>query len=246
MTEKEFLQTYDSSKYEKPSVTVDILIFTINQDMELELLLIKRGAHPFKDKWALPGGFVNMKESLDEAARRELREETGADGEFHLEQLYTFGTVDRDPRMRVISVAYMALVPKTSIKLKAGDDAAEAEFFQAAVHNWEVTFRSQSGKVISMEDMAFDHAEIIRTGLKRLAGKLDYTDIAFELLEDKNNFTIGELQKIYECIKGQTLNTGNFWKSFKKKYVDEKIVIETEHLSQRFSKKPSKCYRYIR
>ena len=129
MTEEEYLKTYNPNKYEKPSVTTDILIFTVNENHELELLLIKRGGHPYKGKWAIPGGFVNMTESLDDGAKRELKEETGLSGDYHLEQLYTFGGVNRDPRMRVISVAYMALIPKAALLPRAGDDAAEAMFF---------------------------------------------------------------------------------------------------------------------
>ena len=138
LTEEEFLKTYDSSKYEKPSVTVDVLIFTIfNEksdnyrkldDKKLSLLLIKRAGHPYKDKWAIPGGFVNMDESLEEGAKRELKEETSVEN-VYLEQLYTYGDVNRDPRMRVISSAYMALVNSDKINVEAGDDASDARWF---------------------------------------------------------------------------------------------------------------------
>ena len=113
LTEAEFIRQYDPNRYEKPAVTVDMLIFTVNpeKDDSLELLMIERGGHPFLGKWAIPGGFVEMEESLEEAAARELKEETDL-SDIYMEQLYTFGDVGRDPRMRVISVAYMALVPK--------------------------------------------------------------------------------------------------------------------------------------
>lgn len=137
-TEKEFLKDYDVSKYEKPSVTVDILIYTVfNQDIDnyrklpnkvLEVLLIKRKDHPFKDKWAIPGGFVNINENLDEAARRELKEETNLEN-IYLEQLYTYGDVLRDPRSRVISCTYMSLVDRTHLNVKANDDAKDARWF---------------------------------------------------------------------------------------------------------------------
>lgn len=130
LTEQEFLAQYDPGRYEKPAVTVDMLIFTVNprKDYGLELLMIERGGHPFLGKWALPGGFVEMEESVDEAAVRELKEETGL-SDIYMEQLYTFGDVGRDPRMRVISVAYMALVPKERLRPVAGDDAAKVRWF---------------------------------------------------------------------------------------------------------------------
>lgn len=143
MTQEKFLQEYDASKYKKPSVTVDMLVFSLGQEeatdirkvdnRTLRVLLIKRGEHPFKDCWALPGGFVKMEENLDEAAYRELKEETNVE-EGYLEQLYTFGDVDRDPRLRVISCAYMSLIDASRVELKASSDAKEAKWF-------DVTYR---------------------------------------------------------------------------------------------------------
>ena len=138
MNEKKFLSQYDSSKYEKPSVTVDTLIFSIHKNQEhnarklperqLQILLVKRKEHPYKGQWAIPGGFVKMDESLGQAANRELMEETGLHIGY-MEQLYTWGDVNRDPRMRVISVSYMALIDGDKSSLEAGDDAEEAEWF---------------------------------------------------------------------------------------------------------------------
>lgn len=143
MNQETFLKQYDASKYEKPSVTVDMAVFTLGQyesgdirkvdERVLRILLIKRGAHPFKDCWALPGGFVKIDESLDEAAYRELKEETNVDSGY-LEQLYTFGTVDRDPRLRVISCAYLSLIDAEHIQVRADSDAADAKWF-------DVTYR---------------------------------------------------------------------------------------------------------
>jgi 8-oxo-dGTP diphosphatase len=139
LTEQEFLQKYDASIYERPSVTVDMLIFTVfdkQQDnyrklseKSLQLLLIKRGEHPFLGQWALPGGFVSVYESIEAAAQRELKSETNVDNHY-MEQLFTWGDVDRDPRTRVISTSYMALVDRTSVDVKAGDDAADAQWFE--------------------------------------------------------------------------------------------------------------------
>ncbi|GED69609.1 ADP-ribose pyrophosphatase [Brevibacillus reuszeri] len=138
-TEQQFLEAYDVSQFERPSVTVDMLIFTVADEEEqnyrklsaksLNILLVKRGDHPFIGQWALPGGFVSPNESLEEAAKRELRTETNIDN-IYLEQLYTWGEVDRDPRTRVISTSYMALVNSEALEVVAGDDAAEAEWFQ--------------------------------------------------------------------------------------------------------------------
>lgn len=138
LTEIEFLQQYDDSKYERPSVTVDLLILTVmdeakencrkSPEKSLKLLLIKRGDHPFLGQWALPGGFVTVNESLHAAAARELQEETNIN-QVYLEQLYTWGDVRRDPRTRVISCSYMALVDSTGLEVRAGDDAAAAQWF---------------------------------------------------------------------------------------------------------------------
>lgn len=137
-TEKEFLKEYDASIYERPSVTVDMLVFTVlDKEKEnyrrlpektLKILMIKRGDHPYMGQWALPGGFVSANESIDEAARRELKSETNVDN-IYMEQLYTFGEVHRDPRTRVISCAYMALVDSSTLELRAGEDAEDAEWF---------------------------------------------------------------------------------------------------------------------
>jgi 8-oxo-dGTP diphosphatase len=127
LTESEFIKQYDSSKYEKPSVTVDIMVFTVIKD-KLCVLLIKRGRHPFKDAWAIPGGFLHMDESAEEAAVRRIREEAGVEN-VHLEQLYTFSDVERDPRTRVISIAYHATVPAGKLHFLAGSGANEAALF---------------------------------------------------------------------------------------------------------------------
>ncbi|MGG1658191.1 NUDIX hydrolase [Brevibacillus sp. NRS-1366] len=138
-TEQQFLRDYDASQFERPSVTVDMLVFTVADEEEqnyrklspksLKILLVKRGEHPFLGQWALPGGFVSTEESLEEAAKRELRTETNIDN-IYLEQLYTWGDVGRDPRTRVISTSYMALVDSEAMEVKAGDDAADAEWFR--------------------------------------------------------------------------------------------------------------------
>lgn len=170
-------------------VTVDIVIFTI-RDRALHVLLVKRGIEPFKGRWAIPGGFVVRDESLEEAALRELEEETGV-RDVYLEQLYTFGDPGRDPRGRVVTVAYFALV-SSDRSLQAGTDAAEANWFAAA----------------SPPPLAFDHGKILATALERLRSKLEYTTVGFQLLPPK--FTLTELQRVYEAILGRPLDKRNF------------------------------------
>jgi 8-oxo-dGTP diphosphatase len=192
---KESKKTYDAGKYEKPSVTVDIIIFTI-KGHELQVLLIKRKSWPFKDMWAIPGGFVGMNEPLEEAAKRELMEETGLK-DVYLEQLYTFGEPKRDPRTRVITVGYYALISSENLKLEAATDAADARWFD----------------VDEVPKLAFDHNQILSYSLDRIRNKVEYTDIAFQLLPEK--FTFSQLQKVYEIILGKKLDKRNFRKKVK-------------------------------
>ena len=180
------------SGYPHPFVTVDVLLFTI-RDEKLQLALIKRGIEPFQNQWALPGGFVRIEEELEAAARREIEEETGVRDVF-LEQLYTFGAPNRDPRSRVITVAYYALVPGEHLTLRADTDASDASWF--ALDN--------------LPTLAFDHAEIVRVGVERLKGKLEYSDIAYGLLPAR--FRLSELQRVYETILGRALDKRNFRK----------------------------------
>ncbi|MBN1180394.1 MAG: NUDIX hydrolase [Anaerolineae bacterium] len=175
--------------YPRPSVTVDVIIFTLHDD--LQVLLIKRKYPPFAGMWAIPGGFVQEGESLEETALRELEEETGV-RDVYLEQLYTFGNPGRDPRGWVITVAYFALVPCTAVDLQAGDDAAEARWF--SIH--------------SLPLLAFDHADILPYALQRLRYKLEYSAVGFELLPE--TFTLTELQTAYETILDETLDKRNF------------------------------------
>ncbi len=179
-------------QYPRAALTVDCVVFGYDEG-ELKVLLIQRALAPFKGHWALPGGFVRLDETLDTAARRELTEEAGLTNVF-LEQLYTFGAVDRDPRERVVSVAYYALVKLSDHRAKAATDAADAEWFQ----------------ISKVPKLAFDHADILGTALARLKGKVRYEPIGFELLPPK--FTLSQLQQLYEAVLGTTLDKRNFRK----------------------------------
>jgi 8-oxo-dGTP diphosphatase len=184
---------YDQDAYEKPSVTVDVAMCTIFNN-SLQVLLIKRSFSPFKNYWAIPGGFVSIekKESLEEAAKRKLQQETGIEN-VYFEQLKTYGEPSRDPRMRVITVAYYALVPYPQLSVITPASSEDTKWFSLDC---------------PPEKMAFDHKSILADLLTRLQGKISYTPIAFSLLEKQ--FTWTELQEVYEIILGKKLLAPNF------------------------------------
>lgn len=224
--DEQFLKTYNADKYEHPSVTVDMLIFTV-EDNKLKLMLIKRKNSPYKDHWAIPGGFVNIDESVKTAAERELQEETNMSA--FLEEFGVFGEVNRDPRTRVISIGYLALIPNWQFsKMYAGDDAKEVEIFEVTYNN-----KLQFNKSI---ELAFDHDYIIRTGIEKLREKLQYTDIAFKLLGEE--FTLFDLQKVYEAILGYPLSKSNFRRSIRSKFK----LVDTGKVSKKYQR-PAKIYR---
>jgi 8-oxo-dGTP diphosphatase len=212
-------KTYDPSRYERPSVTVDLVVFTLLEGI-LHVLLVKRGQWPFAGMWALPGGFVRMQESLEEASRRELREETGV-ADVYLEQLYTFGKVDRDPRTRVITVAYFALMPVDRARLRADTDTVDVGWFSA----------------YEPPPLAFDHKEILDYAITRLRYKLEYTALAFELLPEE--FTLTEIQEAYEHILNEKLDKRNF----RRKVLQADILEETDHY-QEGHHRPARLYRF--
>ena len=181
-------------EFERPGLTVDCVIFGLNLDEEtLKVMLIQRDVEPYEGVWAIPGGIVRPGETLMQAATRELEEETGIKDVF-LEQLYTFGDPDRDPRGWIVSVAYYALVSPDKHDIRATADAREAQWFP----------------VTSVPRLAFDHEEILARALERIRGKLTYAPLGFELLPQK--FTIKQLQKVYEIVLGRTLDNRNFRK----------------------------------
>lgn len=206
--------------YPRPALTVDIVVFTL-RDNRLQVLLIQRNEEPFAGMWALPGGFVRMDESLEDAAQRELEEETGVHN-VYLEQLYTYGDPQRDPRGRVVTVAYYALIPAdTPVRTEGSSDVRQACWYP----------------VDDLPPLAFDHAAIYTYALRRLRYKLEYTAVGFELLPDK--FTLSELQHTYETILGEMLDKRNF----RRRILEAGIIEETAHLRMGEGR-PARLYRY--
>ncbi|HEX2914449.1 MAG TPA: NUDIX domain-containing protein [Chloroflexia bacterium] len=231
--EENFLKNYHPEAYDRPSVTVDIVIFTV-MDNDLKVLLIQRKSPPYQGMWAIPGGFIEMGETLEAAALRELKEETGVD-RVYLEQLYTFGDPQRDPRTRVITVAYMALVEAGQVQpLQAGSDAREADWYS----------------VYKLPELAFDHSYILNYALKRLRSKLEYTNVAFQLVPEK--FTLTELQRVYEIVWNEKLDKRNFRKRLSIKERDAKpdqdknyMLEELEETRPGGNYGPTKLYRFV-
>ena len=207
-------------EYARGALTVDCVVFGLDEH-DLKVMLIQRNLPPFEGEWALPGGFVRIDETVDDAARRELEEETGLRGVF-LEQLYTFGAVDRDPRERVVSVAYYALVNLSEHPVKAATDARDAGWF--GVHD--------------VPSLAFDHAAILEVALKRLRGKLRYQPIGFELLPRK--FTLSQLQHLYELVLERELDRRNF----RKRVLATDLLIETDEVQQDVAHRAARLYRF--
>jgi 8-oxo-dGTP diphosphatase len=182
-------------EYPRPSVTTDCIIFGFDEG-ELKILLIERGIEPFKGKWAIPGGVLQMNENVDECAQRELFEETGLEN-VYMEQLYTFSDVKRDPHGQVVTIAYYALVKLSKYKVKAGNDAKNAKWFP----------------ISEIPPLAYDHNGILEVAFKRLKGKIRYQPIGFELLPDK--FTLPDLQKLYETVLEVKIDRRNFRRKIK-------------------------------
>ncbi len=231
--EAAFLDAYVPAEFPRPSVSVDIAVFSI-VDAELQVLLVRRGVHPFKGAWALPGGFVRVGdghrdqgEDLDAAALRELHEETGLGAEaVFLEQLGAFGKAGRDPRMRIITIAYYALV-RPDLVVRAGGDATHAEWVPV--------------KGLRAKALAFDHAEILERATSRIAERIDATDIAQSLVP--KTFTIPELRAVRGIVTGEPQDPGNFRRRFQRML--EEGLIEQAPGKRITASKPAAVYRFV-
>lgn len=232
-SEEEFLKDYDSSKFEKLSMTTDILIFSVSDEVQenyrklnkkyFSILLVKRDNYPFKDKWCLPGGFVGIDEDIEDSAKRILANETNLH-DIYLEQLYTFGAPNRDPRMRVVSTSYMALIDKNRLNEQIAKNASwfnvmvleDEKTIDITLDNGNEEIKLKIGKtlkekttdrykydILLNDKLAFDHPLVIASGISRLKNKLEYTDIVFNMMPEY--FTLGDLQQVYEIILGKKL-----------------------------------------
>jgi ADP-ribose pyrophosphatase YjhB (NUDIX family) len=265
-SEEEFLNDYDDSKFKKLSMTTDIIIFSVSDGEQMSyrklsekyfsILLVKRDSYPFKDKWCLPGGFVNIDESIDDAAIRILGDETNIHN-MYLEQLYTFGDVKRDPRMRIVSTAYMALIDKNTIREKLN---ANATWFNITVSESDdiitvlldskdnhLSFKMRKilinkttnrykYEIVENKYLAFDHATVICEGITRLKNKIEYTDVVFNMMPKE--FALGELQQVYEVI----LNKKLLDPAFRRVIADK--VVKTNHVKKDAGHRPSVLFCY--
>ncbi len=263
-SEEEFLKDYDPSVYPSFAVATDILVFGISSLIKenykkldakkMSILLVKRDTYPYKDKWCLPGGFVGIDEELDEAPQRILKRETGVEN-IYLEQLYTFGGVKRDPRMRVITSSYMALVDKDKLSI---NNACWFDIINQDEENGLVTITLSNGyedikfvikktlrelttdrysfSIVENKDLAFDNPLIILSGIERLKNKIEYTDIVFNMMP--KYFTLGELQKVYEVILGKKLLDPAF-----RRIIADKVEPTDEYKTGE-GHRPSRLFKY--
>ena len=209
-------------EYPRAALTVDCVVFGLD-DADLKVLLIQRKLTPFQHAWALPGGFVRVEETLDAAARRELEEEAGV-RDVYLEQLYTFGTIDRDPRERVVTVAYFALAKLSDHRIRAATDAMGVGWFDLK----------------DLPKLAFDHEAIVARAHERLRAKVRYAPVGFELLPPR--FSLTQLQRLYEIILGTELDKRNF----RKKILAMDVLVETDEHEQGVRHRAARLYRFVR
>lgn len=211
-----------SYEYPRAALAVDCVVFGLDET-DLKVLLIQRKLQPFQHSWALPGGFVRLDETLDEAARRELEEEAGV-SDVYLEQLYTFGALDRDPRERVVTIAYYALAKLSDHRIRAATDAMGVGWFG----------------LDDLPKLAFDHVHIVERAVERLRGKVRYAPIGFELLPPR--FSLTQLQRLYEIVLGTGLDKRNF----RKKILAMDLLVETDEVEQGVRHRAARLYRFDR
>ena len=265
-SEEEFLKDYDPSKFDRLAVTTDILIFSISEEYEdnyrklsnkhFSVLLVKRDNYPYKDKWCLPGGFIKVDEDIEDAPIRILKNETGI-SDIYLEQLYTYGGVDRDPRMRVISTSYMALIDKNRLRDKLKDNASwfnitkeeDKNNIYVTLDNGTDILKYTIKKTLKEKttdrykftieentSLAFDHPLVITSGMERLKNKVSYTDVVFNMMP--KYFTLGELQQVYEIILGKKLLDPAF-----RRIIADKVE-KTNKMKTGGGHRPSYMFRY--
>lgn len=247
--EQAFLDDYDPQAYDRPSVAVDVAVISA-VDGKLRTLLVRRTQHPFRDSWALPGGFVAMDESLEDAAARVLASKARLQS-VYLEQLYTFGAPKRDPRTRVISVAYYALVAAPQIASASEGDANPTSNLSSnpasMLAELRVPWTGESGGPVHALGadgrglpLAFDHADILGMAVRRMRGKLDYAPIGFQMLGE--TFTLLELQRVHETVQARPLNKD----SFRRRMLASGLLEATGRMQTRVEHRPAELYRFVR
>ena len=267
-SEEEFLKHYNPEAFDQLSMTVDILLVSVSSEKQenyrktnkkmMSILLVKRDDYPYKDKWCLPGGFLNPKsETLEECAKRVLKKETNLK-ELYLEQLYTFDAINRDPRTRVVSTSYIALIDKNRLidKINANASWFDVILFEESKDKidmvlsngndmikfsikkklYEKTTDRYKFEIIENKDLAFDHPLVIVSGLERIKNKLNYTDIVFNMMPEY--FTLGELQQVYEVILNKKLLDPAFRRIIKDK------VVKTDKMKTGEGHRPSFLFKY--
>jgi len=246
VTEDDFLRAYDPAAFPRPALTVDLVLMGLRGGCPA-VLLMPRTEHPHAGRWALPGSFVRLDETLDEAAERVLRTKAGFTpaevAETHREQLYTFGALDRDPRMRIVSVAYLALLPEALFTQVLMGDAGLSAARMAVPGESEAgrpvaVFAARDRAARTALPLAFDHADILALAILRLRGKLDYSDVGFALLPE--TFTLRQLQDVHEAILGTTLNKP----AFRRRMLDRGWLVPTGARETGTSFRPAELYRY--
>ena len=267
-SEKEFLKDYDPSIFKKLSITTDILILSVSDEQtgnyrklsekKFSVLLVKRDTYPFKDMWCLPGGFVGYDEELEDAAKRVLKNETNLEN-IYIEQLYTFGSVKRDPRMRIVSTSYMSLIDKNKLDTKLSKNASwfnislleDEKNIHVTLDNGNEIINFVIKKVLKdkttdrydyviekNDKLAFDHPKTIISGIERLKNKIEYTDIVFNMMP--KYFTLGELQQVYEVILNKKLLAPAFRRIIAGK------VRKTDKMKTGGGHRPSQLFEYYR
>ena len=235
-SEADYLNRYDPAAFDRPSIAVDLVLMSVIDGLPAALL-VRREEHPFAGSWALPGGFVRIDESLDDAARRLLGDKAHM-ADAYMEQLYTFGALGRDPRTRVISVAYFALLPadRFAAALRADHGLTLARLRMD--ENGDVTASTDDGNGDTALPLAFDHAEILGHAIRRLRGKIDYSPIGFALLPDR--FTLRALQDVHEAILGVSLNKP----AFRRRMLDRGWLEPTGERVTGSSFRPAELFRF--
>lgn len=225
-------------------VTVDILILT-EKDGALQLLLSKRTHPPYEGSWALPGRFVALEESAEDAVRTLLQEMLPVQKAYQ-EQLFTFTDPKRDLRGRVISTAYLVIIPWEQLAPAMQDESVRLRCFRVSNGEGALALTGEDGQALNLSELAFDHAQIIRTGVTRLQGKIEYTDIGFRFLNDPEAFTLGEIQRVFEAVLEKTLDTSNFRRFMLNRYEETGRIEQTKREEKKKRGRPAVLYRLTR